>query len=64
MTVPTEPERCEHGCSKATVCPHCDPDGFLFAYAKTINIIERKGYSDQELSDMVAGVRSDSIGPE
>ena len=45
---------CPHGCE--TVCPYCDPRGFLVAYAKTRNVIERLGRSDAEIEEAVDAV--------
>jgi hypothetical protein len=49
---------CPHG--SLTVCPHCDPRGFLVAYALTRNILEDYGHSDAEVEAMVDTVLSDS----
>ena len=46
-------ERCQHGCLASLVCPHCDPHGFLVAYAKTRNALERYGHSDEDIERMV-----------
>lgn len=47
---------CPHG--SITVCPHCDPRGFLVAYAKTKNILEHLGHSDAEIEAIVDAVQT------
>lgn len=35
------------------LCPHCDPRGFLTAIARTVNIVENQGLTDEEIDERI-----------